>query len=196
MALTSLQANVVADLCIGKPSARSIPSTATISDALRSFRGVENCFVVWTTDKCVWKVYMVDILCYLCIEENLDAPIAALSAPISVLLLYKSATIVRRLEPDSSLVGEISASTLFSHCDVRVAAAAVAALSSDNLMSLLDYIPPPASAVRSIKEQLRVQGLHGCWSYCRKATSHGHSHLRRHRLLLLPRTKSTHVLGR
>ncbi|KAG6472792.1 hypothetical protein ZIOFF_070270 [Zingiber officinale] len=109
MALTSLQANMVVDLCISKLSAKSIPSTATISDALQSFRSVENCFVVWTTDNCVWKVCVVDILCYLCIEENLDAPIATLSTPISIMLLYKSATIIRYLEPDSSILETLDA---------------------------------------------------------------------------------------
>lgn len=109
MALTSLQAYVVADLCIGKPSARSILPTSTVSDALRSFRSGsggsgENRLVVWAADDCAWKVCVVDILCYLCAEENLDTPIAALAAPVSVLLLYKAAAIVRLLEPDSRLI--------------------------------------------------------------------------------------------
>ncbi|XP_074566714.1 CBS domain-containing protein CBSX5-like [Curcuma longa] len=114
MALNSLQAYVVADLCIGKPSARSIPPTATVSDALHSFRrgsggSSENRLVVWATDYCPWKICMVDILYYLCAEENLDAPIAAISALVSVLLLYKAAAVGRRLEPDSSILEALDA---------------------------------------------------------------------------------------
>lgn len=83
----------------------------------------------------------------------------ALSALPVIRAAHSDQTSISVVSDDGCLVGEISPSAL-SRCDERVAAA-VAALSAGDLVSFLDYIPPPASAVRSIKKQLRVQGLHG-----------------------------------
>ncbi|KAL3647073.1 hypothetical protein CASFOL_008041 [Castilleja foliolosa] len=112
-----LLAYEVADLCLGKPPLRSLSaSTATVSDALAALKSAdENSISVWNCDHrrsknpecvCVGKICMVDIICYLCREENLASPAAALKSPISV-LLSKFEGLVRHVEPSSSLIEAI-----------------------------------------------------------------------------------------
>lgn len=107
MTVNSLQARQVSDLCVGKPAARPLSLSATVGDALLALRsgGSDDRLVIWTADgpaperkACAWNVCMVDVLCYLCAEQNLDAPMAALGAPASALL---PASLVRQVEPSS-----------------------------------------------------------------------------------------------
>ncbi|WOL18940.1 hypothetical protein Cni_G27737 [Canna indica] len=111
MAVSLLRAREVSDLCIGKPAVRSIPLSSTVGDALHALRnGVgEDHLAIWPADgskkTCVRKVCMVDVLCYLCSEESIAAPGAALGAPVSALLPPPAAApLVRRVEPNSSIL--------------------------------------------------------------------------------------------
>ncbi|XVF40527.1 hypothetical protein PTKIN_Ptkin01aG0120700 [Pterospermum kingtungense] len=106
----SLLAREVSDLCLGKPALRPLSISATVADALSALqRSGDNCISVWTCDnrheecRCVGKVCMVDIICFLCKEENLSNPGTALLAPVSV-LIPKASGLVRHLEPNASLV--------------------------------------------------------------------------------------------
>ncbi|KAL8510306.1 hypothetical protein ACS0TY_017205 [Phlomoides rotata] len=111
-----LLANVVADLCLGKPPLRSISSSATVADALAALKSSEENFIsVWSCDHfqkrnleclCVGKVCMVDIILYLCREENLSSPASALKSPVSV-LLSKSNGCVIHVDPSCSLLDAV-----------------------------------------------------------------------------------------
>ncbi|KAL0406821.1 UNVERIFIED_CONTAM: CBS domain-containing protein CBSX5 [Sesamum latifolium] len=91
-----LLAYEVADLCLGKPPLPSLSSSATVADAIAALKAsAEDCISVWSCDHssrrnldcvCVGKICMVDVICYLCREENLSAPGSALKSPVSVLL--------------------------------------------------------------------------------------------------------------
>ncbi|KAK4439205.1 CBS domain-containing protein CBSX5 [Sesamum alatum] len=108
----------VADLCLGKPPLRSLSASATVADALAAVKSSDDNFIsVWSCDHystskrnlecvCVGKVCMVDIICYLCREENLGSPALALKSPVSV-LLSKVTGIVRHVDPSSSLLEAI-----------------------------------------------------------------------------------------
>ncbi|CAA3019743.1 Hypothetical predicted protein [Olea europaea subsp. europaea] len=105
----------VADLCLGKPSLPSLSISATISDAVAALKGSEDNFIsVWSCNHskdnlnsndcvCVGKICMVDIICYLCKEENLLSPSLVLQSPVSV-LLSKVKGLVKHVEPSSSLL--------------------------------------------------------------------------------------------
>ncbi|KZV23214.1 hypothetical protein F511_05053 [Dorcoceras hygrometricum] len=106
----------VADLCLGKPPLRSLPAGATVADALTALKtSADNFISVWSCDHrsnkrnlecvCVGKVCMVDIVCYLCQEDNLYSPGLALKSPVSVLL--KDQGSVKHVEPFSSLLDTI-----------------------------------------------------------------------------------------
>ncbi|KAF5196899.1 Cbs domain-containing protein cbsx5 [Thalictrum thalictroides] len=118
MAVTLLS-HEVSDLCLGKPALRSLSiSSTTIADALNALKITgENYLSVWScnhhlqhtnqTDcKCVGKICMVDIVCYLSKEENLLNPSSALQSPISAIISKISGTI-RHVEPHSSLLDAI-----------------------------------------------------------------------------------------
>ncbi|RZS20617.1 hypothetical protein BHM03_00053146 [Ensete ventricosum] len=118
MTVNSLQGREVSDLCIGKPVARPLPLSATVGDALLALRsGGDDRLVISTSDgpaperkACARNVCMVDVLCYLCAEQNLDAPMAALGAPASALLPPLVApSLVRRVEPSSSILEALDA---------------------------------------------------------------------------------------
>ncbi|XP_073125898.1 CBS domain-containing protein CBSX5-like [Henckelia pumila] len=107
----------VADLCLGKPPLRSLSAGATVSDALTALKASgENFISVWSCDHrpskrnlecvCVGKVCMVDIVCYLCEEDNLRSPGLALKSPVSV-LLAKDQGSVKHVEPSASLLETI-----------------------------------------------------------------------------------------
>ncbi|KAA8519817.1 hypothetical protein F0562_014093 [Nyssa sinensis] len=110
----------VSDLCLGKPALRSLPISATVADALSALkRSGDNYLSVWSCDhssrkktdfdedcRCVGKVCMVDIICFLCREENLSRPSVALQSPVSD-LLPKVPGLVRHLDPQSSLLEAI-----------------------------------------------------------------------------------------
>ncbi|KAB1217233.1 CBS domain-containing protein CBSX5 [Morella rubra] len=118
-----LLAHVVSDLCLGKPPLRSLPISATVADALAALKTSDDNFIsVWDRVdhsakirsgddvgdecRCVGKVCMVDVICYLCKDENLLSPAAALKAPVSA-ILPKIPGLVRHLEPSSSLLEAI-----------------------------------------------------------------------------------------
>ena len=106
----SLLEHEVCDLCLGKPALRSLTLTTTVAEALFALKNCDDNFLsVWNCDntarinsdykgnceeegcgvgecKCVGKVSMVDVICYLCTDENLLFPSDALKAPVSVLL--------------------------------------------------------------------------------------------------------------
>lgn len=118
----------ISELCIGKPPLRSVSvSTTTVADALsvlkrcdESYVSVWSCQHSWRKSKsvaadagdgegggggssscrCVGKVCMVDIVCYLSKEENLSDPGVALQQPLSV-LVSKNSGLVRHLEPSA-----------------------------------------------------------------------------------------------
>ncbi|XP_073526293.1 uncharacterized protein [Phyllobates terribilis] len=116
----SLNSHVVSDLCLGKPPLRSLSISASISDAVAALRTSDDSFVsIWTCDhrhlhrrstvecRCVGKVCMGDVLCFLCKEENLDSPVSALQSPVSVLFPKISGS-VKHVEPSTSLLEAIS----------------------------------------------------------------------------------------
>lgn len=112
----------VADLCLGKPTLRSISASATISEALAEIKASEgNCISIWSCDDkyttlmntdekgdcvCIGKLCMVDIICYLCKDGNFSSPSLALKAPVST-LLSKLTCFVRHVEPSTSLLEAI-----------------------------------------------------------------------------------------
>ncbi|KAL2483604.1 CBS domain-containing protein CBSX5 [Forsythia ovata] len=110
----------VADLCLGKPPLCALSVSATVGDALAALKTAEdNSVSVWNCDHskrnlsavdeecvCIGKVCMVDIICYLCKEDNLSSPALALKSPVSV-LLSKVNGLVRHVDPSSSLLEAI-----------------------------------------------------------------------------------------
>ncbi|KAK8974175.1 hypothetical protein V6N11_064660 [Hibiscus sabdariffa] len=126
MAATFLEREV-SDLCLGKPPLRSLSSSATVTDALAALkRSGDNCISVWSCNhglsaeggaykvntagfdecRCVGKVCMADIICFLSEEENLSNPGTALQAPLSV-FIRKTGEVIRHLEPNASVVEAI-----------------------------------------------------------------------------------------
>ncbi|KAJ6894334.1 hypothetical protein NC652_028177 [Populus alba x Populus x berolinensis] len=112
----SLLAREISDLCLGKPALRSLSLTTTIAEALFALKNSDDNFLsVWSCEhtaktnsecKCVGKVSMVDVICYLCKDENLLSPSDALKAPVSVLLPEIPGMVVH-VEPTSSLLDAI-----------------------------------------------------------------------------------------
>ncbi|CAL5419272.1 unnamed protein product [Camellia sinensis] len=117
-----LLAYEVADLCLGKPPLRSLSISATVADALSALKSSSNtCLSVWTCDhskftaeecRCVRKV--IDVIFYLCKDENLSSPSSALKSPVSV-LLPKLPGLVRHVEPSSSQTKLSSLKELILH---------------------------------------------------------------------------------
>ncbi|XP_047308908.1 CBS domain-containing protein CBSX5-like [Impatiens glandulifera] len=109
-------AREVSDMCLGKPQLRPLPISASVSDALSALRTTgESSVSVWKCEhsspkktanldscRCVGKVCMVDIICFLCREDNLSSPSIALQAPISD-LIGNNARLVKHLDPHSRL---------------------------------------------------------------------------------------------
>ncbi|KAG9158713.1 hypothetical protein Leryth_027461 [Lithospermum erythrorhizon] len=114
----------VADLCLGKPLLRSISASSTISEALAEIKASEgNCISIWSCDYneinsnnlmndekkdciCIGKLCMVDVICYLCKEDNFCSPSLSLKAPVST-LLPKLTCFVKHVEPSTSLLEAI-----------------------------------------------------------------------------------------
>lgn len=102
-------ANEVSDLCLGKPPLRCLFVSATVADAIAALRKSGDGWVsVWSCNhsskdvdcRCVGKVSLVDIACFLCREENLTSPSTALQSPVEA-VIPKVSGLVRHLEPHS-----------------------------------------------------------------------------------------------
>ncbi|KAI3741152.1 hypothetical protein L1987_58819 [Smallanthus sonchifolius] len=117
----SFFASEISDLCLGKPPLRSLPSTATVADAVITLKKSGEIYVsVWSCDRscsvavchdtgccrCVGKICMVDVIVYLCKEENLSNPLDALQSSI-LDVIPKVKGQIRHLEPNSSLLEAI-----------------------------------------------------------------------------------------
>ncbi|XP_030469157.2 CBS domain-containing protein CBSX5-like [Syzygium oleosum] len=117
-----LLSHTVSDLCLGKPALRSLPASATVGDALSALRGSgETCLSVWSCDhssadaaaaanpeaefgcRCVGKVCMVDVICYLCQDGRLSSPSSALKAPLAAILPNIPGLVIH-VDPSSSLL--------------------------------------------------------------------------------------------
>ncbi|CAJ2659861.1 unnamed protein product [Trifolium pratense] len=104
----------LSELCLGKPPLKSISTSATVIDAIEVLRSSNESFVsVWNCDnsefgrcECVGKICMVDVIVFLCKEENLLCPSSALKTPISH-VLPKVHGLVVHLEHSSSLLEAI-----------------------------------------------------------------------------------------
>ncbi|GAU48438.1 hypothetical protein TSUD_100580 [Trifolium subterraneum] len=104
----------LSELCLGKPPLKSISTSATVVEAIEVIRSSGKSFVsVWNCDhsefgrcECVGKICMVDVIVFLCKEENLLCPSSALKASISH-VLPKVHGLVVHLEHSSSLLEAI-----------------------------------------------------------------------------------------
>ncbi|XP_009804277.2 CBS domain-containing protein CBSX5-like [Nicotiana sylvestris] len=107
----------VSDLCLGKPALRPIiPATATLAEAIAVLKRTGETHVsVWMVLEeddysvechCIGKVSMVDVICYLCKQESLIDSSKVLEIPV-LKILAKGDSIVKHLEPDSSLLEAI-----------------------------------------------------------------------------------------
>ncbi|KAI7731694.1 hypothetical protein M8C21_022447 [Ambrosia artemisiifolia] len=113
-----LLAHEVADLCLGKPPLKSLPVTATVRHALTALKATDDTHIsVWSCNhhhpisdqsdcRCVGKICMVDIICYLCKDDNITSPSSVLDSPVSVLLSPDS-NVVRHVDPSTCLVEAI-----------------------------------------------------------------------------------------
>lgn len=105
----------VSDLCLAKPALSSLSFSATITDALEALKNSDDSFIsVWDCDHfnptnsdstagechCIGKICKVDVICYLCKEENLLSPSDALKAPVSD-ILPKIPGLLMHVEPSS-----------------------------------------------------------------------------------------------
>lgn len=112
----------LSDLCLGKPALRSIPATATAAEALLLLKRSGEIHVsVWNCDhkeeaddekkeeecRCIGKISMADVICFLCKQEDLSDSSKAFEVPISK-ILPKKCSIVRHLEPNSRFVGYLN----------------------------------------------------------------------------------------
>ncbi|PWA35503.1 CBS domain-containing protein [Artemisia annua] len=118
MAQTFL-ATQVSDICVGKPSLRSLPSTASIAEAVAELKKSGEIYVsVWECDhdhnkvngdegivfcRCLGKICMVDVIVFLCDKENILCPLEALKTSVVDLVMNVDGRI-RHLESDSSLL--------------------------------------------------------------------------------------------
>ncbi|MFS7895480.1 hypothetical protein Hanom_Chr00s002904g01706771 [Helianthus anomalus] len=68
----------VSDLCVGKPPLRWLPATATVADAVAALKRSGDINVsVWNCNhhdvvlcRCIGKICMVDVIDYVCKEDN------------------------------------------------------------------------------------------------------------------------------
>ncbi|XP_024157104.1 CBS domain-containing protein CBSX5 [Rosa chinensis] len=108
----------VSDLCLAKPALRSLSVSATVADALEALKTSEENFLsIWDCNhhsktlageqcRCVGKVCMVDVICYLSQDANLVSPSAALKAPVSETMTETAGTVMH-VEPSCSLLKAI-----------------------------------------------------------------------------------------
>ena len=111
-----LLAHEVSDICLGKPPLRSIPVSATLAHALSVLKRLrQNYISVWSCTchssktasdhdcRCIGKVSVVDVILFLCREENLSQPAVALQSYVSI-LIPEVPVVVRYLEPHARCV--------------------------------------------------------------------------------------------
>lgn len=109
-----LLSHEISDLCLGKPALRPLPANATVADTLALFRrssgdpslSVWSCPSSGEPSKCVGKISIVDVLCFLCKEENISRPCIALQSPVSLLLPH-GPPLVKQLDPTSSILDAV-----------------------------------------------------------------------------------------
>ncbi|GMI63663.1 hypothetical protein like AT5G53750 [Hibiscus trionum] len=123
-----LLSHELSDLCLGKPALRSLSLTSTIAEALEVLKTSDDNFVsVWSCDhnpktspcfetaagfhddddcRCVGKICIVDVICFLCRDENLVSPSVALNHPVSA-LFPEIPGLVLHVEPSCSLLEAI-----------------------------------------------------------------------------------------
>ncbi|KAE8691879.1 putative phosphatidylethanolamine-binding protein [Hibiscus syriacus] len=161
----------LSDLCLGKPALRSLSVTSTIAQALEVLKTSDDIFVsVWSCDhkpkttpgfepaddfldecRCVGKICIVDVICFLCRDENLVSPPVALNQPVS-LLLPKIPGLVLHVEPSCRFL--LSSIGLFSP---------IPALSIDTLNIISpnfitsEYHSPASAAIGAISRALVEQ---------------------------------------
>ncbi|XP_015899061.3 CBS domain-containing protein CBSX5 [Ziziphus jujuba] len=131
----SLLAHEVSDLCLAKPALRSLSVSATVAEALTALKNSDDTSIsVWDCNhssssksagnnvsavdgignngggggecRCVGKICMVDVICFLSKPQNLLSPCDALKAPVSD-LLPKIPGLVMHVQPSSSLLEAI-----------------------------------------------------------------------------------------
>ncbi|KAL5977686.1 hypothetical protein ACLOJK_039214 [Asimina triloba] len=118
----SLLSNEISDVCLGKPALRSLPASASVADALSALKRCGDASLsVWSCDhrpppakkiagdddsccRCVGKVSVVDVICFLCRPDNLPDPAIALRSPVLALLPTNATAIVRHVDSHSSLL--------------------------------------------------------------------------------------------
>lgn len=117
----SIFAREISDLCLGKPALRSISASTTVADAVSALKKFGDPYLsVWSCNdrcgdtvsrseidvsgecRCIGKICMVDVICFLARSESLKNPGKALQESISV-LIPKAPGLVRQLEPQTSL---------------------------------------------------------------------------------------------
>ncbi|KAK1407093.1 hypothetical protein QVD17_38704 [Tagetes erecta] len=115
-----LLSHKVADLCLGKPPLKSLSASATIRHALTALKSTDDTHIsLWTCNhhhisdqslinpcRCIGKISMVDIICFLSKEDNITSPSTALNSPVSV-LISPDTSVVRHVDPDTCLVDAI-----------------------------------------------------------------------------------------
>ncbi|XP_076885027.1 CBS domain-containing protein CBSX5-like [Bidens hawaiensis] len=112
-------ATQVADLCVGKPPLKPLPATATVADAVAALKKSGDVNVsIWSCNhsvigndavscRCAGKICMVDVIAYLCKDENIVRPFqAALQAKVMD-LVPKVEGSIKHLESNSSLLEAI-----------------------------------------------------------------------------------------
>ncbi|XP_020576601.1 CBS domain-containing protein CBSX5-like [Phalaenopsis equestris] len=105
----NLLSHEVSDLCIGKPALRVLPISATIHEAILVLKQCGDTYIsVWTSEAFAGKFCMVDILCYLCAEENISSPEAALKNSVSVLLSNETAALMGHVESHSRVIDALN----------------------------------------------------------------------------------------
>ncbi|XP_076885401.1 CBS domain-containing protein CBSX5-like [Bidens hawaiensis] len=105
----SFFATEISDLCLGKPPLRSLPTTATVAEAVTSLKQSGEAYVtIWSNNDCicVGKICMVDVIVYLCKEDNLLSPLEAVRANV-LDVVSKVNGQIRHLESNSSLLEAI-----------------------------------------------------------------------------------------
>lgn len=106
----------ISDICLGKPALRSISLSATLADALSALKKLgENYISVWscashssksaTHHDCryIAKISVLDVILFLCKQDNLSQPAVALQSSVSV-LIPAVPVLVRHLEPHARCV--------------------------------------------------------------------------------------------